>query len=384
MHSRTLGGWVVLSTVALLLVACLPSVVPITSPPATATPTRLPATSTASPARCNFPRLGSTSLGGPHAYYDTLYGATLGWSNAIPLAYSEAWSDSLELLHPKQDYTWYAFEDTAGKMADPDYCPVNDSVEVRWTVYEEAGACTPPEADLNFYCGYTDGASISVTDSAFDEYEDCWGPLSVEMSSISATGHDSYVEVEWITASEIDNAGFNLYHSISKEGEKSQLNEALIPAQGDELQGASYSFTDEDVTNGVTYYYWLEDVDLHGRSSMHGPVSAIPTSVEERKEMPIPAVFSLAQNYPNPFNATTLIRYALPAVSGQQSAVSLKIYNIAGQEVRTLVDEEQAPGYYSVSWDGRDGLGKEVSSGIYFYRLKAGSYTEIRKMVLLK
>ena len=70
MHSRTLGGWVVLSTVALLLVACLPSVVPITSPPATATPTRLPATSTASPARCNFPRLGSTSLGGPHAYYD--------------------------------------------------------------------------------------------------------------------------------------------------------------------------------------------------------------------------------------------------------------------------------------------------------------------------
>ena len=82
----------------------------------------------------------------------------------------------------------------------------------------------------------------------------------------------------------------------------------------------------------------------------------------------------------------TLIRYAIPDRDRERRPhrSTLKIYNIAGQEVKTLVDEEQAPGYYSVSWDGRDGLGKEVSSGIYFYRLHAGSYYEIRKMVLLK
>ncbi len=96
----------------------------------------------------------------------------------------------------------------------------------------------------------------------------------------------------------------------------------------------------------------------------------------------IPAEFSLSQNYPNPFNPTTAISYQLSGVSPHPT--TLKIYNILGQEVRTLVDREQAPGYYSVRWDGRDGLGKEVSSGVYFYRLKAGNYTQIKRMILLK
>jgi len=204
----------------------------------------------------------------------------------------------------------------------------------------------------------------------------------VQLSSFTATGYADHVEVEWTTATEIDNAGFNLHRGLSKEGPYAQLNKALIPAQGDELQGASYAFTDYDVTNGFTYHYWLEDVDLHGGITFHGPVSAAPTSVEDRDEAPIPTIFSLAQNYPNPFNATTAISYQLSGVSPHHT--TLKVYNIAGQKVRTLVDEEQAPGYYSVSWDGRDGLGTEVSSGIYFYRLQAGSYAEIRKMVLLK
>ncbi len=101
-------------------------------------------------------------------------------------------------------------------------------------------------------------------------------------------------------------------------------------------------------------------------------------------ESRVPRGFLLSQNYPNPFNSTTLIRYHLPAISGQQSAISLKIYNIQGRLVRTLVDGYQAPGYYSVSWDARDDLGKEISSGIYFYRLKAGDFVETKRMVLLK
>jgi len=207
-------------------------------------------------------------------------------------------------------------------------------------------------------------------------------PASIQLRLFSAAGNYSTIVLTWITATEIDNAGFNIHRGLGKEGPNIQLNEVLIPAQGDELQGATYSFTDYDVTNGVIYYYWLEDVDLRGNSTIHGPVSAIPTSVEDREEAPIPTDFSLAQNYPNPFNATTAISYQLSGVSPQRT--TLKVYNIAGQEVRTLVDEEQAPGYYSVSWDGRDNLDKDVSSGIYFYRLQAGSYTEMKKMVLLK
>ena len=98
----------------------------------------------------------------------------------------------------------------------------------------------------------------------------------------------------------------------------------------------------------------------------------------------LPQRIALSQNYPNPFNPSTLIRYHLSAVRGRPSAVTLKIYNVLGQLVSTLVDERQVPGYYSVSWDGRDSLGKEVSSGIYFYRMKAGDFVKTRKMILLK
>lgn len=113
--------------------------------------------------------------------------------------------------------------------------------------------------------------------------------------------------------------------------------------------------------------------------------STIVVGVDEITDpLGIPKTFALSQNYPNPFNSTTLIRYAIPDREGRPHRTTLKIYNIAGQKVRTLVDKRQAPGYYSVAWHGRDGLGKEVSSGIYFYRLQAGSYTEIKKMVFLK
>ncbi len=97
-----------------------------------------------------------------------------------------------------------------------------------------------------------------------------------------------------------------------------------------------------------------------------------------------PEKFTLFPNYPNPFNSTTLIRYHLPAISSQQSAVSLKVYNIEGQLVRVLVDGEQGAGRYEVTWDGCDSRGEPLSSGIYLCRMKAGGFTQTRKIVLLK
>jgi hypothetical protein len=102
-----------------------------------------------------------------------------------------------------------------------------------------------------------------------------------------------------------------------------------------------------------------------------------------------PSNFALFQNYPNPFNPVTIIQYAvggrqIKAADGSSTAVTLKIYNILGQKVRTLVDEPKRAGSYEVIWDGTDDQGKEVASGIYFYKLTAGSYQKIRKMVLLK
>ena len=111
--------------------------------------------------------------------------------------------------------------------------------------------------------------------------------------------------------------------------------------------------------------------------------------VEEAGDYYFPKVFSLSQNYPNPFNSNTAISYRLSVVSGQQSAVSLKIYNILGEEVITLVDRIQDTERYRVVWDGKDSGGREVGSGVYFYQLKVdtqkgGAYQKTRKLVLLR
>lgn len=83
----------------------------------------------------------------------------------------------------------------------------------------------------------------------------------------------------WNAESEIDNAGFNLYRAESEDGEYVKINDSLIPAEGSPTQGASYQFIDENVQNRKTYYYKLEDIDLKGISTMHGPVSAAPRAV---------------------------------------------------------------------------------------------------------
>ncbi|MCK4224217.1 MAG: T9SS type A sorting domain-containing protein, partial [candidate division Zixibacteria bacterium] len=97
----------------------------------------------------------------------------------------------------------------------------------------------------------------------------------------------------------------------------------------------------------------------------------------------LPKTIHLAQNYPNPFNPETKIEFR---IKGGTSLVhiSFKIYNIRGQLVRTLLDEERSPGVYSVTWDGKDQKGYEVSSGIYFYQLKTEDHSEVKKMILLK
>lgn len=103
----------------------------------------------------------------------------------------------------------------------------------------------------------------------------------------------------------------------------------------------------------------------------------------EYEEHSIPGSFSLSQNYPNPFNVCTDIRYEI-IDSRYPSQTSLKIFNILGQEVKTLVDEFKEPGIYTIRWDGKDDYGADVSSGVYFYQIRANDFTESKRMVLLK
>jgi len=94
----------------------------------------------------------------------------------------------------------------------------------------------------------------------------------------------------------------------------------------------------------------------------------------------IPKQFDLSQNYPNPFNPETVIEYQLP----KEASVRLQVYNLLGQHIRTLVDEQKEAGYHQVKWDGKDASGKQVTSGMYIYAIEAGDFRMTKKMVKMQ
>jgi hypothetical protein len=104
-------------------------------------------------------------------------------------------------------------------------------------------------------------------------------PTAITLASLTAKPFNRAVVLEWETESEIDNVGFYIYRAITEDGEYIKISNALIAAEGSSTQGASYEFTDTNVQNRKTYYYKLEDIDLNGQSTMHGPVSAVPRMI---------------------------------------------------------------------------------------------------------
>jgi hypothetical protein len=192
--------------------------------------------------------------------------------------------------------------------------------------------------------------------------------VPVELSSFTASvGSGPGVALNWKTGSEINNAGFNILRGHSPSGNYLKLNDKLIPANRE----GSYSFIDATAEAGARYYYKLEALDTRGNVTTHGPIVVTVAP---------PDKFDLSQNYPNPFNPTTQIRYQLP----QAVQVSLTIYNMLGQEVRKLVNANQPAGYHTAIWDGRDNSGRPVPTGVYHYRLQAGSFTTTKKMLMAK
>jgi flagellar hook assembly protein FlgD len=150
------------------------------------------------------------------------------------------------------------------------------------------------------------------------------------------------------------------------------------------LRTISLSANDPNVGPGQTITYTLTAFDFANNESDAAEAIVNTTGVGEGEE--IPTVFSIGNNYPNPFNPSTVIRYGVP----QQSTVSLKIYNVLGQEIATLVDEVKSAGFFTVQWNGTNQFGSEVASGIYLYLFEAkavdGSETfkESKKMLLLE
>jgi len=147
------------------------------------------------------------------------------------------------------------------------------------------------------------------------------------------------------------------------------------PEQAD---GLGYSLVPRDL-NGegdpTQPGYWIASGNVHGSPGADDIASGIDLS-----RFAQPRSFELEQNFPNPFNPRTQIQYALE----KEVNVTIKIYNMVGQLVTTLVNQKQLAGKYSIQWEGRDHQGNLVSSGIYFYQMKAGNFSQTRKMILVR
>jgi hypothetical protein len=193
-------------------------------------------------------------------------------------------------------------------------------------------------------------------------------PLPVELTGFSASLEKNNVILHWNTASEVNNKGFEVQRSA---GDNNQTMKTIgfVSGHGTITEPQQYSFIDKSVKPGM-YQYRLKQIDFDDSFNYSNIVEV---------KVDLTQGFSLSQNYPNPFNPATVIRYIID----KKQFVSLKIYNILGKEVATLVNEEKPAGEYTVEFDGSS-VADGLPSGIYFYQLRTANYTETKKMTLLK
>lgn len=194
--------------------------------------------------------------------------------------------------------------------------------------------------------------------------------IPVELVSFTGLLNENNVELSWITASEINNKGFEVQRRLNQKisvGE--DFNEwitlAFVNGKGTSTELNSYKFIDKNPEPGK-YSYRLKQIDFDGSFNYSNIIELEILSPEE---------FILEQNYPNPFNPVTVISYQLSV----NSYVTLKIFDILGKEVETLVNEQQQAGSYKVQFNA-----SHLASGVYLYKLQAGSFTAVKKFVFMK
>jgi hypothetical protein len=195
----------------------------------------------------------------------------------------------------------------------------------------------------------------------------------VELTSFTAENNSGNVLLKWNTATETNNKGFEVErHADSKQSAAGNWAKiGFVNGNGTTTDPKLYSFKDENPENG-NIQYRLKQIDLDGSVQYYDKI--------EIEVSNIPVEFALSQNYPNPFNPTTTIRYDIP----DQSEVTLNIYDGLGRLVKSLVNEVKEPGKFTVIWNGRNNENGIVASGFYICKIKAGSFTSIKKMLLLK
>ncbi len=194
--------------------------------------------------------------------------------------------------------------------------------------------------------------------------------LPVELTSFTVKTDNLGVTLNWKTATETNNAGFDIERTAAGAQAKKEWQKiGYVEGSGTSNAPKEYSFKNNNVQTG-NYAYRLKQIDRDGAFTYSQQVEAVVAAPRE---------FTLSQNYPNPFNPTTTINFAI----AEDSRVSVKVYDIVGREVATMVDGDVAAGYYNISFNAKD-----LASGVYMYRITAkhaqSVFVQTKRLVLMK
>ena len=256
------------------------------------------------------------------------------------------------------------------------------------TIYWEFDYIAPDSVviDTLYSCG------LSLVYDSIPDFHDRWnfGPkfpiavianiVPVELVSFTSSVKDNIVMLNWITATETNNSGFEIERNTplnplsrgEAEGRGVWEKIGFVYGNGTTTETKIYSFAVNDLSSGV-YQYRLKQIDFDGSFEYSNTLDI---------EITAPNEFVLEQNYPNPFNPTATISYTIPDIistKGRNLSVTLKVYDVLGNEVAVLLDENKPAGNYDVIFDSRN-----LSSGIYFYKLSVEKFEAVKKMILLR
>ena len=272
---------------------------------------------------------------------------------------------------------------TTAVKINSDLIPGHGTTTVPHDYYYEDDGIEPNPMDEYWYW-------LEIID--FGGSSNIHGPINLiipncVLSTFVAQYLDNIPTLYWVTQSETDNIGWNIYRAINDSSFASaeMINEELISGQGTTSEPTNYIYTDEDVeaNPGDVLWYWLESIDFGGVSYIYYPPAnlVIPSGVDEWH--PLSKDIVLSQNYPNPFSGSTTISFFN---TKNTKSTKIMIHNIKGELIKQLFPITIGiNNQFSIVWDEKDENGKPVSSGIYFYRIETDNYkSEIKKMILIK
>jgi len=337
--------------------------------------------------------LNGVHLSGPSRYDDNLKGIYCGIDTDI-----DGEQRSLTTPFKGADEPQNVQPSEFCEIRGPNYIPVNsielyrqDSLIGFWDLGNYTSNAFIEQSN-EYYCSVNAGSIGGYFKLYFNGFDSATGsykvlcdkmiyvesPLPVELNQFSAELSGSNVELIWSTSSELNNSGFEIQREIEngkwkiENGEWSKIG--FVNGGGTTNAQRDYSYTDRNLETGK-YKYRLKQLDFNGNFEYF--------ELAEVVSIGIPDKYDLSQNYPNPFNPVTTINYDLPT----DGIVTIKVYDILGRELKTLMNEMMTAGYHKIKFNAAD-----LASGAYFYRLvvspsnqmKAGDFVAVKKFVVLK